>query len=164
MDNKINNYSCCVIGHRKIDFTNKRIEKVKQILEDLILNSGVCDFLFGSNSQFNDLCYNLILQLKEKYPYIKTIFYPTLKEMPKLNDINKGYDGVVVKDYVHHTDYKYSYVLRNKSLIDDSDICLFYYNSSEMLLAEGAGYKVKSGTKIAYEYAQYRDKKIINII
>ena len=61
---------CCFIGHRKIERTKELEDRVFNLVEDLIQNSNVDTFLFGSRSEFNDLCYEIVSFLKEKYPNI----------------------------------------------------------------------------------------------
>ena len=67
MVNVLKNYSCCIIGHRKINATNEFVEKVKKELIDLIVNKHVVRFLFGSNGDFNNLCYKLVNELKKRF-------------------------------------------------------------------------------------------------
>ena len=50
---------------------------------------------------------------------------------------------------------KYSYLSRNKIMIDHSDICVFYLDPSQD--------NTKSGTMVAHKYARHKNKKIINI-
>ncbi len=53
---------------------------------------------------------------------------------------------------------KFNYIKRNEYLINNSDVCLFYFDSD---------YKPKnrtsSGTAISYNYAQNKKKEIINV-
>ena len=39
---------CSFFGHRKIEITEELKQKVKLIIEDLIINQNVTTFLFGS--------------------------------------------------------------------------------------------------------------------
>ena len=55
--------TCCFIGHREINETDKLKAKLKKIIEELIVNKKVDTFLLGSRSEFNDLC--------QKKPYKK---------------------------------------------------------------------------------------------
>ena len=54
-------------------------------------------------------------------------------------------------------------------MIDDSDFCVFYYNEKYQPQRRKESkrsirtYQPKSGTKIAYDYAKRKNKKIINI-
>ena len=75
----------------------------------------------------------------------------------------------VEEEKEHKTKYdsgRASYVERNYAMIDDSDICVFYYNEEyqpqrrkEYKGAFGT-YQPKSGTKIAYEYALRKSRSL----
>ena len=66
--------TCCFFGHRKIDETEELKNNLYEIIENLIVNEKVDTFLFGSKSQFDDLCHKIVTDLKEKYPHIKRIY------------------------------------------------------------------------------------------
>ena len=74
-------------------------------------------------------------------------------------------------EYEHPTKYssgRGSYVERNQAMIDDSDICVFYYDENYLPLRRKnsprdiSDYQPKSGTRIAYEYAIKKEKRVIN--
>lgn len=50
--------SCCFIGHRNAVLSNEQKIKLRQILEKLIKDNHVTQFLFGSKSAFDDICYS----------------------------------------------------------------------------------------------------------
>ncbi len=54
--------SVCFIGHKNIDDTPEPRERLNDILSELIKN-GTVNFIFGDNSAFNDLCYDLVTEL-----------------------------------------------------------------------------------------------------
>ena len=60
------NKTCCFIGHRKINETDGLRTDLYSKIEDLIINDAVCNFLFGSRSNLNDLCLEIVTKLKEK--------------------------------------------------------------------------------------------------
>lgn len=181
---------CCFIGHRKIERTDEMVERLKDIINDLIFNKGVKTFLFGSRSQFDDLCHEIVTELQTKKMEIKRIMYTCHSEyavkreekedLEKIwskllkRDVKlKDYDGSMMSDRIFSAG-KASYVERNQDMIDASDYCIFYYNSqylppkrkySKRSVGE---YQPKSGTELAYEYANCRSKNnkkptIINI-
>ena len=43
---------CSFFGHRKIEITEELKEKVKEVIEDLIVNYNVFTFLVGSSQCF----------------------------------------------------------------------------------------------------------------
>ncbi len=47
----------CFIGHRKIPMTDELKVNIQTAIENLIVNDKATYFLFGSRSQFDDLCY-----------------------------------------------------------------------------------------------------------
>ena len=152
------NKTCCIFGHRKINLTTDQIKILKSLLENLIIKESVDTFIFGSKSQFDDLCLNLISELKEKYSYVKRIYIRA--EYPF---ITKQYENYLLQHY-ESTYFPKSilkagrakYVERNYEMIEKSDICLIYYDKNYS--------NAKSGTYIAYQYAQRKNRKIINVL
>ena len=181
---------CSVFGHRKIEKTEQLVVKLDELLEMLIVEKGVTTFLFGSRSEFDSLCHEHVTLLQRKYPEIKRIMHTCRSEyacpkeekeereriaraVTKREIIYQDYDGEVQSDRVYNAG-RASYVERNQEMIDASDYCVFYYNPdyqpprrkySKRSVGE---YQPKSGTKIAFEYANCRLKnnkqpRIINI-
>lgn len=150
--------TCCFIGHRKIEETSKLRGELYEIIERLIKNEKVDTFLFGSKSRFNDLCLELVTEIKEKYPHIKRVYVRA--EYPNIDD---GYKTYLLKNY-EDTYYpkkiigagKGVYVERNCEMINNSRFCIVYYDE------KNAPTTRKSGTKIAIDYAVKQGKQIIN--
>ena len=177
--------TCSFIGHRKIDLSEEVIEKINEIIEDLIVNFDVRTFLFGSKSMFDNLCYEIVTCLKEKkYSFIKRIFYSSRSEACYLEKDRKGWEEFYLKlnknvkfygyeeNFEHKTKFtagKAGYVERNRAMIDDSDYCVFFYEENylpEMRKQTKKSlnyYQPKSGTAIAYAYAKQKKKNIINV-
>lgn len=149
--------TCCFIGHRKIEDTLELRTELYDSIERLITEENVDTFLFGSKSRFNDLCHELVTEIKEKYPHIKRIYVRA--EYP---DIDDGYKAYLLKDY-EDTYYpnkiigagKATYVERNCEMINNSRFCIVYYNEAHAPTTR------KSGTKIALGYAVRHKKDII---
>lgn len=174
---------CSFFGHRKIAITSEIEQKVKLIVEELIINKNVSLFLFGSRSDFNYLCLQVVSELKDKYPHIKRIEYTCKNETCILESEREKWENIyskikkdkvtllgVEEEYEHKTKYtagKASYIERNQAMIDDSDYCVFYidenYQPSEQHDKSAYLSKKRSGTKLAYAYAQRKRKKIINV-
>ena len=81
--------NCCFIGHKNIKETEELKNNICKTSETLILKEKVDTFLFGSKSRFNDLCYEIVTEIKEKYPNIKRIYVRA--EYPIVNDTYKAY-------------------------------------------------------------------------
>ena len=140
--------NCCFIGHRKICVNDDLINHLKELILKLI-KIGVNNFIFGNNSEFDNLCYQIVYEYKKIYD-IKLINYCCGKEIRK-------FDEIKIPANTRNAG-KYIYIERNKAMIDDSDIIIFYYSKSYLPTSQ-----TKSGTDIAYSYAQKCKKKIINL-
>ena len=57
--------TCCFFGHRIINETEELKLKLIFIIEKLIADEKINTFLFGSKSEFNDLCYIIVSNFKE---------------------------------------------------------------------------------------------------
>lgn len=151
--------TCCFIGHREINETEELKSKLVEIIEKLIVDENIDTFLFGSKSRFDDLCYELVTQIKEKYPHIKRVYVRSM--YPYIED---DYEAFLLEDF-EDTYFpekiagagKASYVERNYEMIDKSRFCIFYYDE------QIAPTTRKSGTKVAFNYAVKKGKQIINM-
>ena len=55
--------SVCFIGHRNAKLTESQLESLQNIIKDLIVNKNVQIFLFGSRSDFDCICHNIVTDL-----------------------------------------------------------------------------------------------------
>ena len=176
--------TCCFIGHRKIPITNELKIEIYKHIEHLILHSDVKVFLFGSRSDLDFLCHEIVTELKEKYPYIKRIRYTCRNETVILESERIKWEELysraqkrkvrlqgVEEEFKHKTKYtsgRASYIERNQAMVDDSEYCLFYYDetytpSKRKHAKRSIGYYIpKSGTAVAYKYAKRKNKHITN--
>lgn len=67
-------HTCCFLGHREIFETEGLRAQLYQVIEKLITEEKIDTFMFGSKSRFNSLCYELVTEMKGKYPYIKRVY------------------------------------------------------------------------------------------
>lgn len=152
------------LGHRHIDMTDKLKNLLLKIIKQQITENKATEFLFGSKSMFNDLCYKTVTYLQQSYPYIKRIYVRA--EYEYINSfytkyLNTLYESTYFPEKVHSAGQK-SYVKRNEIIIDKSDVLIAYYNNS---YKPSVDYKqsYSSGTKIAVNYAHKKKKPVINV-
>ena len=62
------------IGHRKIQFDNGFRLQLKKLLLSLIDNRNADTFLFGSRSDFDDLCLEVVTEIQKERPGIKRVY------------------------------------------------------------------------------------------
>ena len=138
--------TCCFLGHRKIPQENHLRERLYALIEHLIVNESITTFLFGSKSKFNDLCVEVTTDLKEKYPHIKRIYVRA--EFPLIDDdyrdyLLSHYEATYFPERIINAG-KSVYVERNFEMINNSDICIVYYDADLSSVLSR-----KSGTEIA---------------
>ena len=162
-------HSACFIGHRKIKDTPELRERVRRVVVDLIKN-GTVNFLFGDNSEFNTLCYEIATELKKEYPEIRRIkFRKDFEDADEytMRFLVSGYEDSICPEGVGKAG-KASYVKRNEAMIRESEACIFYYDENykparrKPVKNSMNGCQPKSGTALAYEYAIARTK-VINV-
>lgn len=137
----------------------------------MITRKNTDTFLFGSKSNFDSICLEIVSELKEKYPHIKRIYVRA--EFPNIDDDYKKY----LLQYYEDTYYpekilnagRAVYIKRNFEMIDKSEFCIIYYDvgySPSKRKTAGSNLdtcRLKSGTKAAYDYAVKKKKEVINM-
>lgn len=166
-----NDKACCFLGHRKINETPELIERLITEIEILITKKEVNTFYFGSKSEFDSLCLKVVTALKKKYPQIRRIYVRSA-----FPDISDSYEKYLLESY-EETYFlekirgagRASYVERNQEMIDQAVFCVVYYDENYTPPRKTdskrslTNYQPKSGTKVAYDYALRKKKKIINV-
>jgi len=159
-------HTCCFFGHRKIEFTREREETLRAIIGNLVLEHDVNTFLFGSKSEFDDLCHTVVSDLKENYPHLKRIYVRA--EFPYSS---KQYESHLL-EWCEETYFpekilnagKSVYIKRNYEMIDRSRFCVVYFDENYAPAKHGKPTGTKSGTKLAYDYALRKKKTVINLL
>ena len=168
MDNKV----CCFVGHRKIAKSSELREKILNTIENLIVNENVNSFFFGSKSEFDDYCYEIVTELKEKYPHIKRVYVRSaFQHIPDWyeDSLLEHYEDTYFPEHMENAG-KASYVERNQEMINKSDFCVVYYDENyapprrRNSRRDLTDYQPKSGTRLAYDYAVKKGKEIINML
>ena len=162
--------SCCFIGHRTIKNENEIEKRLVELVAHLI-EDGVDTYNFGSRSRFNEMAWEIVSKLKVEYPIIKRVYvrssYAYIDDFYK-NYLLESYEETFLPEGVEEAG-RAAYVERNQAMIEMSDICVFYYDENFMPKQRKHSrrdlfcYQPKSGTKIAYEFAMKKKKKIINV-
>ena len=162
--------SCCFIGHRMVENPEQIRDKLRNVLIEL-LQQNYSVFYFGSKSKFDDIAWEVVTELKKENHLIKRVYvrsmYSEVDEAYK-KYLLESYEDTYMPDGIENAG-RASYVERNQAMINVSDCCVFYY--LERYLPEQRKkakrdlfvYQPKSGTKVAYDYAVTKRKKIINI-
>lgn len=71
---------CCFIGHRTIEESEELFTLLRGTIKRLILEEGVRYFLFGSRSEFDDLCHHIVTEFQQEFPNIVRVAYTRRSE------------------------------------------------------------------------------------
>ena len=146
------------IGNRELVVTQTMKDKLKRVIEGLIVDERADEFLFGSRSRFNDLCYEVVTELKSVYGHIRRINVRAEYEYVGqwyIDDLLTEYERSFFPESVHGAGAK-AYVERNAVMVDMCDVLLFYLDPS-FVPRRG-----KSGTGMAVAYAARKKKRVID--
>lgn len=165
----INIKTCSFFGHRDCRMDKVEKEKLQCIVENLIINHNVRRFLFGAESNFDRIAYDICLNLKMKYEDINLVYCRAKNPNPTheyTDRVSEFFDETIYPPSVRNSG-KNCYIVRNRYMIDESDYCIFYYQegrntSISKEYKTGRTIQTNSGTKIALEYAKNIGKAIIN--
>ena len=149
--------TCCFVGHRTIEERAEWKTTLCEILERMVTEQGIDTFLFGSKSRFNDVCYEIVTHLKEKYSHIQRVYvrgeFPHIEESYR-RYIAEKYEDTYYPERILHAG-KAVYIERNREMIDRSRWCVIYYDE------KCAPAHRNSGTKAALAYAVHKGKEIV---
>ena len=101
---------CCFIGHRTIEQTDELLALLTDTIRRLILEEGVCYFLFGSRSAFDDLCHCIVTEFQQEFPNIVRVAYTrrseyAVKAEEKVPGIHTIYRSLIRKIYKRISSY-----------------------------------------------------------
>lgn len=149
-------YTCCFFGHRTIERSEELVKSLSRVIENLIVVEGVHTFLFGSKSQFDELCHETVTRLKEKHPHVKRIYvraeYPFIDKAYE-DHLRSRFERTYFPEAILHAG-KAVYIERNFEMIEQSAFCVVY--APEGFVPAGK----KSGTRIALNRAQKKNRRI----
>ncbi len=149
---------CSVFGHSDVEQTKSLREKIMLECEKLIKEENVGFFYFGGYGNFDDLCWQVVTELKKKYENIVRVF--CLSDPKYLNKLKRpkwlsddDYEEFVYLDLDLDFDYWYTRIYyRNCEVINRSDYIIFYAESTK-----------NSGANKAMRYAIKKKKAFINL-
>lgn len=163
----MNQKTMCFSGHRpkglpwKGDERDERCEKlvgvINAILEEKI-KEGFDYFISGMAIGVDTLCAEAVLRLREVYPHIKLeCALPCIDQTEKWHDEQiERYSEILKKaDKVYYSSDKEYFRdcmnLRNKYMVDNSDLLLAVWNGK------------KGGTANTVKYARKKEKEVVII-
>ena len=151
------NQICSVFGHREINNVNFLEKVLYSLFYDIYFNFGIREVWFGGLGEFDELCWQVVTDLKNsynlKFERVLCLWDERHLRVSKRPEWLKDGDYERL-EYLSFFDYwKNRIFFRNRAMIDSSDLVVFYVGDN----------KEKSGARSALEYAKKCKKNYINI-
>lgn len=149
-------YTVSFFGHRDFSKHFEYEEKIKQIITNLLREKEYVEFLVGRSGEFDLFVASVIRRVRNEYGYNNyalTLVLPYVTAEFKNNEKEfcNYYDEIEICPDSEKAHFKSAITLRNKSIIDRSDLVIFYVE------------KENGGAYNSLKYAENNRKNIINI-
>lgn len=150
---------CCFTGHRTLSAKDSAEidHKLKQTLVHLIEDEDVTDFRAGGAIGFDSIAALTVLELKQRYPEIKLhLILPCKDQDLHYSEQAKKIYKITLQaaDTVTYVQERYTpnvMHLRNRALVDGSDICIAFMKH------------LSGGTYYTVNYARKCGVKVVNL-
>ena len=162
--------TCSFFGHRDTPQTEELKQRVREMVERLIVEEGVDTFLFGSRSSFDELCHMVVTELQKKYSHICRVAYlckhetaclvgagmdleRQIKEITGRDVRVREFEKIKKSDRVNSAG-RACYIKRNQWIVDESYVAIIH-------MGDLHNQHKKSGTKAVYAYSKNRCKTML---
>lgn len=134
-------------GHREILSGEDEIrKKLKEEVEKIIL-AGATEFLLGGYGKFDLMCAGVVKELKEKYPFIKSVLVKAY--------LNARFDSWLYDESeyppIENSIRRFAIIKRNEYMVDKSHLVIAYVKNNT------------GGAAITLKYALKKNKKIVDL-
>ena len=149
-------YTVSFFGHRIIEDFNRAEKKAKVIIRELILQKEYVEFLVGRNGDFDQIVSSAVKRLQRRIiadnsSLVWILPYPTAELRNYEESFQAYYDEIEICDAAQNSHPKRAYQIRNRQMVDRSDLVVFYVEHNS-----GGAYQTM-------QYAQGKGKRIINL-
>ena len=129
----MNVYTVSFFGHRKIYDTIRIERKLEAIIKELLLTHQYVEFLVGRGGDFDLLVASVVRRCKrecrgDNSSLVWVLPYMTADFRDNEEAYQEYYDEIEVFSGTH---YKSAFQQRNRSLIDRSDLAVFYVEKNQ---------------------------------
>ena len=148
-------FTVSFFGHREIDRFREVERQVESLVLKLIDEKDYVDFLVGRNGEFDQIAATIVRRVKEYYrgnsSLIWVMPYETAEYRENKKAYDQYYDEVETCPESDGSFPKAAYQIRNRSMVDRSDLVIFYVTHTH------------GGAFQTMQYAKSIGKSCINI-
>ena len=149
----MNFFTVSLFGHRKIENVRLLDERLSHIIKTLIQTKPYVTFLIGRNGEFDEYAASVIKQAQRELGTenndLMLVLPYTVADLPYYEQY---YDYITIPESIGCAHPKVAITLKNKWMIDQSDLVIFFVNHDS------------GGAYMAMKYAKKSNKNMINLI
>lgn len=143
-------------GHREVDNLLQLEEQLEELIRSLLVSNEYVELLVGRNGEFDQAVSSVIRRVKRSYRddnccHILVLPYGTAEFWDNADSFYAYYDEIEISDESAGTHFKAAMQIRNRAMVDRSNLVVFYVGRKT-----GGAYQT-------YQYAVKKGKKIINL-
>ena len=149
-------YKVCFFGHREIADFRIAEEKTEKLINELIKKKEYVEIAVGRDGEYDQIVSSAVIRAKKNFSYgncclICVLPYPRAIFSENKTEFEKYYDEIEICEESLCAHPKAAIQKRNQSMIDRSDLCVFYVEHKS------------GGAYATMKYAIKQNKKIINL-
>ena len=149
-------YTVSFFGHRIIEDFNQAEKKAEALIRELILQKEYVEFLIGRGGDFDQIVSSAVKRFQRRIradnsSLVWILPYPTAELRNYEESFSAYYDEIEICDAAQNSHPKRAYQIRNRQMVDRSDLVVFYVEHNS-----GGAYQT-------LRYAQDEGKRIINL-
>ena len=148
-------FTVSFFGHREVDHFRDVEKQMELLIFKLVEEKDYMDFLVGRNGDFDQIAASAVRRAKEYYPSKCSLIWVMPYNMAEYRENMKAYDQyydeVEICPESDGAHPKAAFQIRNCSMVDRSDLVIFYVTH------------VHGGAYQTMQYAKRIGKDIINI-
>ena len=140
-----------LMGHRFVEDILLLERRLMPIIEGVYRSGNSIVWYVGRNGDFDECAASLIKRIRKRYYEVDSQLVLVLPYRVKdIEYYENYYDGIIIPEACYHTHHKRAITVRNRWMVDNSDLALFY--------VERCG-----GAANAMSYAERMGKRYINV-
>ena len=149
-------FTVSFFGHRRIYNSYKIEERLETIIKELLSQKEYVEFLVGRNGDFDFIVSSAISRIRKEYyehnsSLVLILPYMIAEYRDNIKTFSEYYDEIEISLEASNAHYKSAIRIRNKEMVDRSDLVICYVENS------------RGGAYNALCYAKKKNKVVINL-
>ena len=150
----MNLYTVSFFGHRQIDNVFVIEQRLEMLIRELLITKEYVEFLIGRDGEFDQLVASTVRRCKrairdDNSALVLVLPYTTAEYQNNEQSFHEYYDEIEICAESAERHFKSAHQIRNRSMVDRSDMVIFY---------------VEHNSGGAYQTMRYAKKANANII